>query len=189
MALSRYSICFAIVVRKTFTLFLLLIILVQVIGYYFAFRLRQVEVRREVYSYLKSHTSDKNLTHFQLRLINGQFTDERFSWENENEFEFAGKMYDVIERTVTGNNVVLHCLEDKKETELVKAFEETQRSQTQQSKNRTASLLQILSIMYLPVQVESVSPDSISAQHIFISYSSSVIERATDILTPPPQDC
>ena len=175
--------------RKTFTLFLLSIILVQVIGYYFAFRLRQAEVRTEVYAYLKSHTNDTNLTHFQLQLHNGEFTDERFAWENENEFEFAGKMYDVIERKVKGDNVVLHCLEDKKETELVKAFEEAQRSQSQQSKTRTASLLQMLSILYLPAQSESVSPAPITIQQTFISYTSTIIERAADILTPPPQDC
>lgn len=175
--------------RKSFTLLLLLIILVQVIGYYFAFRLRQVEVRREVYAYLKTHTCDNNLTHFQLQLNNGQLADDRFAWENENEFEFAGKMYDVIERNVAGNNVVLHCLEDKKETELVNAFGETQKNQSQQSKSRTASLLQILSVLYLPAQVDSLSPAAVTMQHSFTCFTSTIIERAADILTPPPQDC
>ena len=188
MALSRYSYCFAIVVRKSFTLFLLLIFLVQVMGCYFAFRLRQIELKNEVHSYLKTHTNDNHLTHFQLKLQNG-VVDEQFEWENENEFQHEGKMYDVIERTITGNIMVMHCLEDKKETELLKVFEQTEKNQSQQGKNRTASLQQILGSLYLPIHITLITPIEKTAECDFSIHTSSPIERAADILTPPPQNC
>ena len=175
--------------RKIVTLLFLLIILVQVIGYYFAFRFRQSEIRKEVRVYLKSHTTDNNLTCFHLPLKHGETIDDRFTWENKNEFAFGGNMYDVIERNVSGSCVILYCLEDKKETELVKRFQETQKNESQQSKNRSASLLQIFGMLFLPAQIDSLSPTTIVVQRRFIYYSSFTIERAADILTPPPQYC
>jgi len=158
-------------------------------GYYFAFRLRQVELKKEVHAYLKSHTNDIHLTHFSIQLQKGQFTDERFAWENEDEFEYAGRMFDVIEKRMEGNIMVMHCLEDKKETELLRAFEETQKSESQQGKSRTASLVQLISTLYLPVQVSSLCAISTAIPHNFNCYTASVVERAADILTPPPQNC
>ena len=166
-----------------------MIILVQVIGYYLAFRLRQVELKKEVHAYLKSHTNDAHLTYFEVQLQNGAFTDERFAWENENEFEFAGKMYDVIDSTTTGNRMVMHCVEDKKETELLKAFAALQNSETQHGKSRTASLLQLITTVYLPIQITCIPPAPIVIKYNFNSYISSIVERAADILTPPPQNC
>jgi hypothetical protein len=176
-------------VRKSITSFLLLIILVQVMGYYLAFRIRQNEVKEEMHAYLKSHTNDQHLTHFHLPLHNGELNDERFTWDNDNEFEFAGKMYDVIERNVSGDAVVLHCLEDAKETELLKVFEQMQKSESQKGKSRTASLVQLISTLYLPMQASPIAPAPAEATNDFNSYTSSTVERAADILTPPPQDC
>ena len=158
-------------------------------GYYLAFRLRQVELKKEVRAYLKSHTNDEHLTHFEVQLQDGTFTDERFAWENETEFEYAGKMYDVIEKIITGNSMVMHCLEDQKETELLKAFASMQNRETQHGKNRTASLLQIISTVYLPIQITCIPPPPIASTYNFKSYTSTLVERAADILTPPPQDC
>jgi hypothetical protein len=158
-------------------------------GYYFAFRLRQIELKNEVHSYLKTHTSDNHLTNFQVILQNGVVDNKQFEWENENEFQHQGKMYDVIERTITGNIIVMHCLEDKKETELLKVFEQTEKNQSQQGKNRTASLLQILSSLYLPIHITLITPAERNLEGNFTFYTSSPIERAADILTPPPQNC
>jgi len=158
-------------------------------GYYFAFRLRQVELKKEVHAYLKSHTNDKHLTHFKVQLTEGTFTDERFAWENETEFEFEGKMYDVIGKTTSDTIMVLHCLEDKKETELLRAFAAVQNNETQHSKSRTSSLLQIISTVYLPMQIACVPEAPIAIRYNFNFYTSSPVERTADIPTPPPQDC
>lgn len=115
--------------------------------------------------------------------------NDLFAWENDNEFEYAGNMYDVIEKNITGNIMVLHCLADKKETELLKSFQQTQKTQSQQGKNRTTSLLQILASLYLPIHTALITPEEKDTEFDFPVHISSPIERAADILTPPPQNC
>ena len=69
----------------------------QVMGYYIVFRVRQMELKSEVRMYLQSHQNDSHLTHLEFPAQNGEIIHDKFEWEEENEFRFAGSMYDVIE--------------------------------------------------------------------------------------------
>ena len=43
----------------------------------------------------------------------------KIEWEGDNEFCLNGEMYDVIERRTAGDKLLIRCLADKKETDLL----------------------------------------------------------------------
>jgi hypothetical protein len=161
----------------------------QVMGYYLVFRLRQLEVKSEVRIYLKSNTDDKHLTHFNFTIKDGHVLDKRFIWEEDNEFEFAGKMYDVIEQTIKGNKLMLRCLEDQKETDLIKTFGQFQKSQSQNGKSKSISLLHFFGSLYVVTEITSLPSLTGQALASYLDYHSPLIDRSREILTPPPKNC
>lgn len=54
-----------------------------------------------------------------LPLVNGRVNDERFAWEEADEFSFDGAMYDVVLQEVKGDVVVFHCVADAREDALI----------------------------------------------------------------------
>lgn len=47
----------------------------------------------------------------------------KLRWEKEDEFEYEGQMYDVLESEEKGDSVFYRCFRDNKETKLIKRFE------------------------------------------------------------------
>ena len=47
---------------------------------------------------------------------------DQLNWEKENEFEYKGKMYDVVERKVKGEFVFLEVVDDTAETNLIEKY-------------------------------------------------------------------
>src|SRR5215510_10895581 len=113
----------------------------QVIGYYLVFRIRQLELKSEVWLYLKAHSEDEHLTTFVFTIDNGKVLDERFEWEEENEFSLEGSMYDVVDQKIKGNKITIRCVKDDQENELLSSFAHLQKRQ-QDGKGRMGTLLQ-----------------------------------------------
>jgi hypothetical protein len=158
-------------------------------GYYLVFRIRQIELKAEVKTYLKTHTNDHHLTHFQFVVLNGQVQDSRLNWEDEDEFELSGNMYDVIGKSIKGDTLIIHCLKDEKENSLVKSFEHLQNSQSRDGKNKSASLLQFFGNLYVATELDSVPEIIIPELTSFNCYNPLLINRSSEILTPPPKNC
>jgi len=56
----------------------------------------------------------------------------RLVWEEENEFRFKGEMYDVVEKRVVNGKILLLCIPDKKETQLLYEYKkQTENNQSQ----------------------------------------------------------
>jgi len=161
----------------------------QVMGYYIVFRVRQLELQTEVKIYLRSHANDRHLTHFEFSTRNGRIVHEQFQWVENNEFQFAGKMYDVIDLREKGEKIILSCLEDKKETELVKSFAATQQEESRTGKNTSLSLLQLFSNLYVINEVEGLPLSPQQSPNSYSEYQAFLINRNSEILTPPPQNC
>ena len=46
-------------------------------------------------------------------------------WEHDSEFEYAGEMYDIVERVIIGDSIHYYCWWDHEETALNKQLKET----------------------------------------------------------------
>jgi len=157
-------------------------------GYYIVFRVRQMELKSEVQQYLKSHIDDRNVTRLQFPLQSGKICDERFKWEDEDEFEFEGSMYDLLNSRSDANSITFYCLRDDKENELLKSFSDMQEQQDS-NKGKSGSFFQFLASLYIIPQQTEVVPIHITNLVYYRNYNSFLLHRSSEIITPPPQGC
>jgi hypothetical protein len=61
----------------------------------------------------------EGLAELSFKLVRGNVTDPGFMWEEEGEFSFNDRLYDVIDSRVTGDIVTFRCLPDGREDALV----------------------------------------------------------------------
>ena len=159
----------------------------QIMGYYIVFRVRQFELKSEVQIYLKSHIDDRSVSRLQFSVENGKICDERFKWEDEGEFEFAGSMYDVLDSKTDKNTITIYCLRDDKENELLNAFADMQ--QQNSDKGKSGLMFQFFAALYIIPQESSIPTVHLTNLLSYGDYTSFLPHRSSEILTPPPQDC
>ncbi len=84
-------------------------------------RLEKYQVRREVKQNLIKRIDRNELIH--LKFATSEIS-EKLKWEHSKEFEYAGEMYDVVERVEAGDTVHFWCWWDNEETKLNKQLTE-----------------------------------------------------------------
>lgn len=78
------------------------------------------QARREMRAIIRTHAGRMDgVAVITLPFVNGRVNDDRFTWEEENEFSFDGAMYDVVLQEVKGDVVVFHCVSDAHEDALI----------------------------------------------------------------------
>ena len=157
-------------------------------GYYVVFRVRQLELKSEVHHYLKSHIDDRSVTRLQFAMENSKICDERFKWQDEREFEFAGSMYDILDSKIENNTITIYCLRDDKENELLNSFAEMLRKQNS-DKGKSGLLFQFFASLYTIPQEPAIPTATLTGLFSYGYYSTFLLDRTSEIITPPPQHC
>jgi len=149
------------------------------------FRFRQIELKHEMKSYLASHPDHQSITIFEFH--KSQFS--KLEWEDNTEFKFKGEMYDLISQEIQKDKVIIHCIADKKETELLKSFADLMKHQNRSTSSKNSVLLQLINIVYEPVSndLEYSSPADLPTK--YTTHNSTLVENIREILTPPPRTC
>jgi len=133
-------------------------------------------------SLLHSDNKEVDLLVFSL---NDKKNIEKLEWEEDDEFELNGEMYDVIEKKTQNGKLIIRCLNDKKETELIKNYEKINKEDN--SKNRTALLLKLLdNTSNSPVTIELFIKNILKPVKISLC-SIAISSCYYDVLTPPPR--
>lgn len=91
---------------------LFVIFLINSIGCFIYFEIKRKSIRHEIKHSILHKLHDSQL----VRIINTDYNDK-------NEFELNGIMYDIMRKEVRNGQVILWCFEDKKETELNRSIE------------------------------------------------------------------
>lgn len=168
--------------RKSLVVFLLLVFLFNLAGVFIAFKIQRSLIRNGVMKLLQGPGFEKELTVIKVTPGNIHF----FAWENENEFRFKGVMYDVVKKELTSKDeLILHCIVDKKETRLWNDL--TERVKKNNSSHQALNnLVKLFSSPFLPAKkiiVEFFS-DAFLIHH-FISPGTPSTE--SDVSFPPPK--
>jgi len=117
--------------------------------------------------------------------LNDKKEIEKLVWEGDDEFRVSGEMYDVIEKKIQGEKLIIRCISDKKETALLKNYEKTNREDN--SKSRSALLVKLISSFYLSETNNVICIDNNLAL-LHISFQQRIFStHRHDVLTPPPQ--
>ena len=96
-------------------IFLLLILTVPIAATYTFFSLQIRQIRHEVKERILSGMDESKLT---LLAFTKPEANHQLNWEDKHEFEYQGKMYDVVRMTTRGDSVFYWCWWDHKETQL-----------------------------------------------------------------------
>jgi predicted transcriptional regulator len=130
------------------------------------------------------HTGNKDEERFVF-LLNDKKSIEKLEWEGDNEFSLDGEMYDVIEKKIQDGKLIIRCINDKKETVLVKNYEKLNHENN--SKSKSALLLKLLDSSYLP-EVNNLVYINCNLALLHISFQQGIFSSyRKDVLTPPPQ--
>lgn len=105
-------------------------------------------------------------------------------WENENEFRYHNEMYDVIEKKAEGGRLVIRCIADQHETELVNEY---QRNNKQHRSGEW--VVQLITASFILPQAVSVNQFEGNVKNRYFNYSSSLQRIASLVLAPPPDVC
>lgn len=172
--------------KKIVSILLLFCLLLNIVGYHIIFSLRKGELKAEMKKALRMRANREDEIIFVFSLKEKK-TISQLEWEGNDEFRLNGQMYDVIEKRVEKNKLVLRCISDNKETCLIKKF--AKMNTENNSKSRLALLMQLFGSSYLA----TTNPDMIirykpvpSSIHF---QTDPFPSRVRDVLTPPPQVC
>jgi hypothetical protein len=153
-------------------------------GLYIAFYFQQQELKREMKQYLRQHLQDAAIVTFVLEDVN----KASFDFTGEEEFAYNGILYDIVKKEKKGAAIILYCVDDKKETQLVHSFMKHEK-RSSSNKEKALAFAQLLSTPYLSASIEDITRFSSTT----IDHTARCIcyfpQPACEILSPPPQDC
>lgn len=137
--------------------------------------------------YLLEHPDSEFITELRFSL-NDPSAIKELEWENSHEFWYNGEMFDLVEKKTAGNQLIIRCINDKKESSLVKLQDKINKEKQGDgsSKSKSTLLMQLIQSAFIAVDIPALH--CFSVKHPFASYKNSDIFPALrDVLTPPPQ--
>lgn len=131
------------------------------------------------------NSQDELVFHFPLH---DMYSTGSPQWENDNEFSLHGKMYDVIEKREENGRLIVRCISDEKEMELIKKFQKVLEKQFGNSaKKRSASLLQLITAPFTIPTTFIPSSLMLTLHNEFAILRCSIHAACRDVITPPPR--
>ncbi len=145
------------------------------------------KTKSEVFDKIEKDAFPKSVVAFTFPLKDGQVSDPDFFLEEDREFSYQGKMYDVVKREMQGDKILFYCVQDEKETNLkslLTGFHGPDKNEL--PLQNLLHLLKSLTQDYSPVWFNLTSP-VIRSSKVFSSLTIFLIEFALPALFQPPE--
>ena len=105
---------------------------------------------------------------------------------NGNEILIEGKLYDIISFTITGNNVQLVVINDKKEEDILEKIKGLTAGISKHSKIPT-KLVQLLTLNYILPNYSSKSVLQQIPQRNYLLFCANIFSVTSEVSSPPPK--
>jgi hypothetical protein len=176
--------------KRVLSILFLLVFTYNMAGFFVVFKLQQLTAKDEMKAFIKNNHANTDLEKIIVpdSEISSGANDFRYLDDNK-EFSYQGKLYDIFRTASDGCNTVFYCVNDKnEELILAKYKEQLQRNNDQNvpCRSQTGKLVKIMIKDYLPHYVPVLAALSAST----ISFNTSpfkVINQVTAVFTPPPE--
>lgn len=176
-------------ILKIIGIIVLLLALVNPMYYaYVGYHLELKKIKREVKNKLIFDTPREELVTLKFELGGNEF--KSLDWKHSSEFEFQGKMFDIVEADTIGHFIQYLCFPDKQETALNQEFDDllNERYANDQPSNNRQKLVNnfIKSLFVQDEEIETffIAQNSIEYNQYFKEVIPSEYIKALD---PPPQ--
>ena len=163
--------------------------MINITGYHLIFLIRLNDARNEMKAYMRNRTSDEDLTILSFRLNNNRIIDSGFSWIEDMEFSWKEKRYDVVDMKKKEGCLLIRCIDDKNETELVDKYMKIIYGNRSSPENKTIRLMQLMDNLYLYPEVPSVGVAIFTLKRYGVYIIPSYLSSSIEIPTPPPSGC
>ncbi len=167
--------------RRILATTLIVVLFVNLFGYFIAFTAKQYKVKAEVTAALKA----EKIKHTQQFVFTPAEYKQLDTREWGKEFCLNGNMYDVVEKREVDGNVILTAYYDHKETGLLTKFVSFFKNETESAGRKTKHLI---SFALLEFTLSSKAAAYIPEQKVFrLPVSSTSLQHTFgDTQSPPP---
>lgn len=138
--------------------------------------------------YILAKHNANNIEEFRFS-VNDKETPGKLQWENEKEFSYNGLMYDVVDIKKENEEIVIHCIKDKKENQLVNDYARLSKDAQGDpvSKNKSTVLIKLITNVFVENSSFEI-PFFSSYKHTHFPYFTDAVSKGiNEILIPPPQ--
>ncbi|MDB5256137.1 MAG: hypothetical protein JWM14_832 [Chitinophagaceae bacterium] len=185
------SVLSAQVLRQSFSLLLSVVLLVNAIGYYPLFKIKQWQVHEKMKTHLRT-----SLPNDQLQCITIAANDEykihwEWEWEEEQEFTYQGDRYDVVRSTTLGSTTYYYCIQDTQETQLFAQLDEEVERKMDDAKNPLQQtgkkMMKTFSSLCDKTDAHCFTREQLIAQQYFDFHHSLYQYHFLNSISPPPK--
>ena len=167
--------------KKPITIIILILILFNAIGYEFIFTCLILNCKHEI-------SDSPYVESLGKTLIITPSNSDRFVRKNNHEIIFDGILYDIKSEEVNGDNLIIHCIMDLEEQELLEYFVKIRSEKNSEDKNIPLNKFIdknpiILFIITHSLKIERPDNYYLSGSFLNLFYIQPIIE----LPTPPPQ--
>jgi hypothetical protein len=169
--------------KKVSAIALLAILVFNLVGVFFVFKIQQYHARKEMKQLIK-----QGLPESSLIAISFSYNETNFEWKDEHEFRYKGIMYDIVKQTSDGSTITYFCVNDEQESALFAHLdEELQKNESGKKTNNCIKLLFKFLAGMNCASADLLADPSVSPvvlhNHFMCIYS----HPAKDIQCPPPE--
>lgn len=163
--------------------------LFQVFGYHLVFQYRKFDLKKSAKRMLRRRIDPALTETFSFPLLAGD-KEEMPVWVDQFEFRYHDQLFDVIEKKVVGDRLVIRCLNDIKEKQLIDHYKMlAQQDFNQKSKKRSLFMLKMLGKALTSSAITFNTEPVYQAILHSDSRPYSLSSIFTKVLTPPPRFC
>ena len=101
--------------KRIVTIIILLCLIAPLCGSYLYIYLKKISIKKEVAEIIKSQPDEKDVI---VLTFSEEEKNTVLEWKHDREFEFRGRMYDIIDHRKEGELYIYTCYKDHKETSL-----------------------------------------------------------------------
>jgi hypothetical protein len=175
--------------KKIAPILLIIVLLYNAIGYLIVFKGVQYSVKKEIKRKIKRSVPENEL--FLVKVTENDIDSHRDGFkfvEEEKEFVYKNKMYDVVERKTINDTIYLKCINDIQEEELFASLDQQIKQTLENSipvKQKSLHLVQNIikdGVITNKININS----SIITKVQFAEISESTYITFHVVLTPPP---
>ena len=165
--------------KKLASILLLTCLCCSLLGYHVIYFFQIKKAKSEMVSFLKNLKQHKDVV--ELSFSNDEL--ENTSWENDHEFSYHNKMYDVIEKKTVGDHLLVRCISDDKETQLVKDFQKSNHHRSNET------MIQLITTPFLLPEDQMIKQPERMVNKFFGEHFFFLHQIAASIFIPPPEVC
>jgi len=154
-------------------------------GYYIVFTIMKMDLHEEMRSEIK------NINNKEIQKLIFQVSEfkAKVKLTEDDEFIFNGEMFDIIRSEKNGDNIIVYCINDKKEEQLISFVKENYSSCNDRQNPLKERTLQIIkNIIKDALQCDSFKNNESTVQNTLCFMNNySVIKTFIQIPSPPPK--